>query len=156
MRLIDWLIVAAYMVAALSIGLYLHKRGSKSMVDFFVSGRSLPWWLAGTGMAAAAFSIDTPLYVAGVVARQGIAGNWQWWSFAISHVALVYVFARLWRRSEVITDAEIIEIRYGGNPAAFLRGFRAFLFADPINVVAFGYAMLAAKKVFVALGLTHY
>src|SRR2546430_6614812 len=101
MRLIDWLIVGLYMVVALSIGLYLHKRGSKTMVDFFVSGRSLPWWLAGTGMAAAAVSLDTPLYVAGGVARQGIARNWQWWSFAISHVALGYVVARLWRPSEV-------------------------------------------------------
>ncbi|HEX7117448.1 MAG TPA: sodium:solute symporter family protein, partial [Longimicrobiales bacterium] len=127
-------------------------RGSRSMADFFVSGRSLPWWLAGTSMAATTFSIDTPLYVAGVVARQGVAGNWQWWSFAISHVLMVFVFARLWRRAEVITDAELIEIRYGGRPAALLRALRAFIFAVPINVIAMGYAMLAARKVVVALG----
>ena len=123
------------------------------MAEFFVSGRSLPWWLAGTSMAATTFSIDTPLYVSGLVARQGVAGNWQWWSFGISHVMLVYIFARLWRRAEVITDAELIEVRYGGRPAAILRAFRAFLFAVPINVVAMGYAMLAARKVVVALGL---
>ncbi|HEX6939946.1 MAG TPA: sodium:solute symporter family protein [Longimicrobiales bacterium] len=152
MSTIDWIIVGAYLVASLVVGLYLSRRGSRSMAEFFVSGRSLPWWLAGTSMAATTFSIDTPLYVSGVVARQGIAGNWQWWSFAISHVLMVFVFARLWRRAEVITDAELIEIRYGGRPAAVLRAFRAFLFAVPINVVAMGYAMLAARKVVVALG----
>src|SRR5690606_42100124 len=112
-----------------------------------------PWWLAGTSMAATTFSIDTPLYVAGLVARQGVAGNWQWWSFGISHVILIYIFARLWRRAEVITDAELIEQRYGGRPAALLRGLRAFIFAVPINVVGMGHAMLAARKVVVALGL---
>jgi Na+/proline symporter len=137
----------------LVLGLYLSRRGSRSLADFFVSGRSLPWWLAGTSMAATTFSIDTPLYVTGPVARQGIAGNWQWWSFALSHVMLVYVFARLWRRAEVITDAELTELRYGGRPAALLRAVRAFIFAVPINVIGMGYAMLAAKKVAVALGL---
>jgi Na+/proline symporter len=137
----------------LVLGLYLSRRGSRSLADFFVSGRSLPWWLAGTSMAATTFSIDTPLYVTGLVARQGIAGNWQWWSFALSHVMLVYVFARLWRRAEVITDAELTELRYGGRPAALLRAVRAFIFAVPINVIGMGYAMLAAKKVAVALGL---
>lgn len=150
---LDWGVVGLYLVLALGLGLYMGRRGSRNMVEFFVSGRELPWWLAGTGMAAAAFSIDTPLYVSGVVARQGIAGNWQWWSFAISHVLLVFVFARLWRRAEVITDAELTEIRYGGHPAAVLRGLKAFIFAVPINVIGLGYAMLAAKKVFVALGL---
>src|SRR5690606_6681239 len=152
MSLIDWIIVAVYLIASLLLGLVLARRGSRSMAEFFVSGRSLPWWLAGTSMAATTFSIDTPLYVAGVVARQGVAGNWQWWSFAISHVLLVFVFARLWRRAEVITDAELIEIRYGGRPAAVLRALRAFIFAVPINVIGMGYAMLAARKVVVALG----
>ncbi|MBI4408542.1 MAG: Na+:solute symporter [Gemmatimonadetes bacterium] len=149
----DWGMIGLYLLVSLAIGLYLARRGSRSLAEFFVSGRSLPWWLAGTSMAATTFSIDTPLYVSGLVARQGIAGNWQWWSFAMSHVVLVYVFARLWRRAEVITDAELIEVRYGGRPAALLRAFRAFLLAVPINVVAMGYAMLAAKKVAVALGL---
>jgi Na+/proline symporter len=150
---LDWAIVALYLLVSLALGLYLSRRGSRSLADFFVSGRSLPWWLAGTSMAATTFSIDTPLYVTGLVASQGIAGNWQWWSFAISHIMLVYVFARLWRRAEVITDAELTEIRYGGRPAALLRAVRAFIFAVPINVIGMGYAMLAAKKVAVALGL---
>ncbi|MBX6363313.1 MAG: Na+:solute symporter [Gemmatimonadetes bacterium] len=153
MSALDWVVIGLYLAAALGLGLYMGRRGSKNMVEFFVSGRELPWWLAGTGMAAAAFSIDTPLYVTGVVARQGVAGNWQWWSFAIAHVLMVFVFARLWRRAEVITDAELTEIRYGGRPAAILRGLRAFIFAVPVNVIGLGYAMLAAKKVFVALGL---
>ncbi|HET9983645.1 MAG TPA: sodium:solute symporter family protein [Longimicrobiales bacterium] len=155
MSALDWIVIGLYLVAALGLGLYMGRRGSKNMVEFFVSGRELPWWLAGTGMAAAAFSIDTPLYVTGVVARQGVAGNWQWWSFAIAHVLMVFVFARLWRRAEVITDAELTEIRYGGRPAAILRGLRAFIFAVPVNVIGLGYAMLAAKKVFVALGLAN-
>jgi Na+/proline symporter len=153
MQLLDWLIIAAYLVASLWIGVYLSRRASKSLEDFFVSGRSLPWWLAGTSMAATTFSIDTPLYVAGVVGNRGIAGNWEWWAFAMSHVLMVYLFARLWRRSEVVTDAQLIELRYGGRPAAILRATKAFLFAVPINCIGIGYAMLAAVKVVGALGI---
>ncbi|MBE9065523.1 Na+:solute symporter [Leptolyngbya cf. ectocarpi LEGE 11479] len=153
MRPIDWLIVVAYLVFTMAIGVYLSRKASGSLVDFFVSGRSLPWWLAGTSMAATTFSIDTPLYVAGVVGSRGIAGNWEWWSFGIAHVVMIYVFARLWRRSEVVTDAELTEIRYGGNTAAVLRGVKAFLFAVPINCIGIGYAMLAMVKVVDALEL---
>ena len=153
MILIDWLIVVAYLVLTLALGVYLSRRASGSLVDFFVSGRALPWWLAGTSMAATTFSIDTPLYVAGVVGSRGIAGNWEWWSFGIAHVVMIYVFARLWRRSEVITDAELTEIRYGGKTAAVLRGVKAFLFAVPINCIGIGYAMLAMVKVVDALEL---
>ncbi|BAQ62331.1 sodium-solute symporter [Geminocystis sp. NIES-3708] len=123
------------------------------MEDFFVSGRSLTWWLAGTSMAATTFSIDTPLYICGIVATRGIAGNWEWWSFGISHVVLIYIFARLWRRSEVVTDAELTELRYGGKTAAILRGTKGFLFAVPINCIGIGYAMLAMVKVVTALQL---
>jgi len=153
MQLIDWLVVLAYLAIAMGLGLYLARKGSKSLVDFFVSGRSLPWWLAGTSMAATTFSIDTPLYIAGVVATRGIAGNWEWWSFGISHIILIYIFARLWRRSRIVTDAEFIELRYGGTPAAILRGTKAFLFAVPINCIGIGYAMLAMVKVVDALQL---
>ncbi|MDG2617059.1 Na+:solute symporter [Thermoleptolyngbya sichuanensis XZ-Cy5] len=153
MQLIDWLIVLLYLVASLGLGLYLTRKGSGSLVDFFVSGRSLPWWLAGTSMAATTFSIDTPLYVAGVVGTRGIVGNWEWWSFGISHLILIYVFARLWRRSEIVTDAQLTEMRYGGRPAALLRGIKAFLFAVPINCIGIGYAMLAMVKVVDALQL---
>lgn len=151
MQLIDWLIVLLYLILTMWMGLYLSRKGSKSLADFFVSGRSLPWWLTGTSMAATTFSIDTPLYITGVVANRGIAGNWEWWTFAISHVIMIYIFARMWRRSEVITDAELTEIRYGGNMAAILRGVKAFIFAIPMNCIAIGYAMLAMVKVVEAL-----
>ncbi|MEZ4700897.1 MAG: sodium:solute symporter family protein [Rhodothermales bacterium] len=153
MVLLDWIVVAVYLAATLGIGIYLARRGSQSIEQFFVSGRSLPWWLAGTSMAATTFSIDTPLYVAGVVGTRGIAGNWEWWAFGIGHVVLIYVFARLWRRSEIITDAELIERRYGGKPASVLRGTKAFLFAVPINCIGIGYIMLAAVKVVGTLGI---
>ncbi len=153
MTLIDWLIVLFYLVATMGVGLYLSRKGSKNLAEFFVSGRSLPWWLAGTSMAATTFSIDTPLYITGVVGNRGIAGNWEWWTFGISHIIMVYIFARMWRRSEVITDAELTEIRYGGDMAAVLRGVKAFIFAIPMNCIGIGYAMLAMVKVVDALGI---
>ena len=150
---IDWLIVVIYFILTIGLGIFLSRKASKSMEDFFVSGRSLPWWLAGTSMAATTFSIDTPLYICGVVSSRGIAGNWEWWSFGVSHVILIYIFSRLWRRSEIVTDAELTEMRYGGNTAAVLRGTKAFLFALPINCIGIGYAMLAMVKVVDALEL---
>ncbi len=153
MQLIDWLIVLLYLVLTMAMGLYLSRRGSKSLADFFVSGRSLPWWLAGISMAATTFSIDTPLYITGVVANRGIAGNWEWWTFGLSHIIMVYIFARMWRRSEVLTDAELTELRYGGRMGAILRGVKAFIFAVPMNCIAIGYAMLAMVKVVGALGI---
>jgi solute:Na+ symporter, SSS family len=148
---LDFAIVAMYLVATLILGLYLARRASSSMADFFVGGRRVPWWLAGVSMAATTFSIDTPLYIAGVVATRGIAGNWEWWSFGFAHVILVYVFARLWRRAAIVTDAELTELRYGGRPAAVLRATKSFLFAVVINSVGIGYAMLAMVKVIDAL-----
>lgn len=151
MQTIDWIIVIIYLIFTMWMGLYLSRRGSKSLADFFVSGRSLPWWLAGTSMAATTFSIDTPLYITGVVGNRGIAGNWEWWIFGISHVTMIYIFARMWRRSEVLTDAELTEVRYGGKMAAVLRATKAFIFAVPMNCIAIGYAMLAMVKVVDAL-----
>ncbi|MGF1477979.1 MAG: sodium:solute symporter family protein [Cyanophyceae cyanobacterium] len=153
MTILDWLIVLLYLILTMGLGIYLSRRASKSLVDFFVSGRSLPWWLAGTSMAATTFSIDTPLYICGVVATRGIAGNWEWWSFGVAHIVLIYVFSRLWRRSEIVTDAELTELRYGGQTAAILRATKAFLFAVPINCIGIGYAMLAMVKVIDALEL---
>ena len=150
---IDWVVLGLYILLTMGIGLYLSRRASASIEDYFVSGRKLPWWLAGTSMAATTFSIDTPLYVAGVVGSRGIAGNWEWWAFGFGHVLLIYVFARLWRRSEVITDAELVELRYSGRPAALLRGVKAFLFAVPINCIGLGYVMLAGVKVVETLAL---
>jgi solute:Na+ symporter, SSS family len=153
MGMIDLAIVGVYMVATLVVGVYLARRASGSMVDFFVGGRSLPWWLAGTSMAATTFSIDTPLYVAGVVGNRGIAGNWEWWAYAVAHVIMIYIFARLWRRAEIVTDNELTELRYGGRPAAVLRATKGFLFAVVIGSIGIGYAMLAMVKVVDALGV---
>jgi Na+/proline symporter len=153
MQLIDWLIVLLYLLASLGIGLYFSRKATGGLVDFFVSGRSLTWWLSGTSMAATTFSIDTPLYVAGITGNRGIAANWEWWNFGIAHLMMIYIFARLWRRSEIVTDAELTEIRYGGRWAALLRVSKAFLFAVPINCIGIGYAMLAMVKVVDALEL---
>jgi Na+/proline symporter len=150
---IDWVVIAVYLIFTLAVGIWFSRRGAKSFAEFFVGGRALPWWLAGTSMAATTFSVDTPLYVTGLVARRGIAGNWEWWAFGITHVLMIFLFARLWRRSEVVTDVELTELRYGGKPAALLRGVRAFIFAVPINCIGMGYAMLAMRKVIEALGL---
>ena len=106
-------------------------------------------------MAATTFNVDTPLYVAGLVARRGVAGNWEWWCFAAAHVTMAVVLARLWRRAEVMTDAELIEVRYSGRAAALLRGTRAFFFGIPLNCIAIGYGMLAMRKVMVALGVSN-
>lgn len=153
MRALDWLVVAVYLAGTLVLGVWLARRGSRSLAEFFVGGRAIPWWLAGASMAATTFNVDTPLYVTGVVARRGIAGNWEWWSFAFTHVLMAVVLARLWRRATIMTDIELIELRYGGRPAAVLRGTRALLFAIPINCLGIGYGMLAMRKVLVSLGV---
>ena len=139
-------------MASLFVGLWLARRNT-SEADYFVAGRQLKGWLAGASMAATTFSIDTPLYVAGLVGVRGLAGNWEWWSFGVAHVAMAVVFAPLWRRSGVLTDAALTELRYGGPTAAWLRGIKAFLFALPINCIGLGYAFLAMAKVSEALGL---
>jgi solute:Na+ symporter, SSS family len=153
MTLLDWLVVLAYLTASLGLGLWVARRGARSLAEFFVGNRAIPWWLAATSMAATTFNVDTPLYVAGRVARAGVAGNWEWWCFAFAHVLLAVMLAKLWRRASVVTDMELTELRYGGSPAAFLRGARAFLFAVPLNCISIGYGMLAMRKVLSGLGL---
>ncbi len=152
MTAIDWLLLAAYLVLTLVLGLWLARRNSGE-ADYFVAGRRLNGWLAGASMAATTFSIDTPLYVAGLVGARVLAGNWEWWSFGLAHVAMAVVFAPLWRRSGVLTDAAFTELRYGGAAAAWLRGIKAFLLAVPVNCIGIGYAFLALRKVVEALGL---
>ncbi len=154
MLLIDWLIVFGYLGTTIVLGLFLSKR-NKNDNDYFVAGRRLSGWLAGASMAATTFSIDTPLYVAGLVGTRGVLGNWEWWSFGLAHVAMAVVFAPLWRRSGVLTDAAFTELRYGGAAAAWLRGVKAFLLAIPINCIGIGYSFLAIKKVIEALGIVH-
>ncbi len=143
----DWLIIAAYFVASAVIGLAYTRRASESLTEYFVSGRALPWWLAGTSMVATTFSADTPLVVAGLVARYGVAGNWLWWNGAISGILTVFFFARLWRRAGVLTDLEFAELRYGGKPAAALRGFRALYLALPVNLIIMGWVTRAMVTV---------
>jgi SSS family transporter len=139
----DWLIVALYFLISAGIGLAYTRKASRSLADYFVSGRSLPWWLAGTSMVATTFAADTPLAVAGFVAKYGVAGNWLWWNGAFSGVLTVFFFARLWRRAGVLTDVEFAELRYGGRPAAVLRGFRALYLALPINLIIMGWVTRA-------------
>ncbi len=143
LELSDWFIVALYFVLSAAIGLAYAGRAGKSLADFFVSGRSLPWWLAGTSMVATTFAADTPLVVAGLVAKYGVAGNWLWWNGAFSGVLTVFFFSRLWRRAGVLTDVEFAELRYGGKPAAVLRGFRALYLALPINLIIMGWVTRA-------------
>jgi Na+/proline symporter len=144
---IDWSIIAAYFVASAAVGVWYSRRGGRSVDDFFLSGRSLPWWLAGTSMVATTFAADTPLAVAGLVARNGIAGNWIWWSAAFGSMLTVFFFARLWRRAGILTDVEFAELRYAGRPAAILRGFRALYLGLPINCVIMGWVNLAMAKI---------
>src|ERR1051326_5682628 len=152
---LDWAVVASYFVLNLLIGLYYKKRAGKSLDEFFVSGRNVPWWLAGTSMVATTFAADTPLAVTGMVARGGIAGNWLWWSFVASGMLTVFFYARLWRRCGVMTDIEFTEIRYSGKPAAFLRGIRALYLGIPINCIILGWVNLSMGKILMlVLGVT--
>jgi Na+/proline symporter len=155
LTLVDGLVILAYFALNLGIGLYYRRRATRSMSDFFLSGRNVSWWLAGTSMVATTFAADTPLAVTGLVARNGISGNWIWWSMAASGMLTVFFYARLWRRAGVLTDAEFAEIRYGGKPARFLRGFRAFYLGLPINLIIMGWVNLAIVKILVlVLGVT--
>ncbi|HEU4796739.1 MAG TPA: sodium:solute symporter family protein [Pyrinomonadaceae bacterium] len=144
---IDWLIIAAYFVMSLLIGLYYARRAGQSTEEYFVADRSMPWWLAGTSMVATTFAADTPLAVTEMVARNGVAGNWLWWSMLASGMLTVFFFARLWRRARVMTDVEFVELRYSGKPAAFLRGFRALYLGLPINLIIMGWVNLGMAKV---------
>jgi Na+/proline symporter len=147
LTLLDWIIIAGYFVVSAAVGVAFSSRGGRSVSDYFLSGRSLPWWLAGTSMVATTFAADTPLAVAGLVARNGIAGNWIWWSAAFGSMLTVFFFARLWRRAGILTDVEFAELRYTGRPAAILRGFRALYLGLPINCVIMGWVNLAMAKI---------
>src|SRR5262249_15311460 len=154
LTLVDWLVIAGYFALHLAIGLYYARRARGSTDEFFLSGRDVPWWLAGTSMVATTFAADTPLVVTGMVARNGIAGNWLWWNMAASGMLTVFVYARLWRRAGVMTDVEFAELRYSGPPAAFLRAFRALYLGIPINCIVIGWVNLAMMKILqVTLGL---
>jgi Na+/proline symporter len=144
---LDWVWIALYFALNAAVGFYYRTRAGKSVDEFFLSGRNVPWWLAGTSMVATTFAADTPLAVTGMVARGGIAGNWLWWSFVAGGMLTVFFYARLWRRSGVMTDIEFTEIRYSGRPAAFLRGFRALYLGVPVNCIVLGWVNLAMVKI---------
>ncbi len=152
---VDWSIIAAYFLFNLLIGFYYKKRAGSNTTEFFLSGRNVPWWLAGTSMVATTFAADTPLVVTGLVARNGIAGNWLWWNMVASGMLTVFLFSRLWRRSGMTTDIELAELRYSGKPAAFLRGFRALYLGILMNCIILGWVNLAMVKILMlVLGLS--
>ncbi|PYT16978.1 MAG: sodium:proline symporter [Acidobacteria bacterium] len=152
---LDWAVVGLYFLFNLAIGFYYKARAGSSVNEFFLSGRNVPWWLAGTSMVATTFAADTPLAVTGMVAKGGIAGNWLWWNFVASGMLTVFFYARLWRRSGVMTDIEFSEIRYAGRPAAFLRGFRALYLGIPINCIILGWVNKAMVDILtLVLGVT--
>ena len=154
---IDWAIVAGYFALTTIVGLLFTKRGGESLNEYFLSGRSATWWLAGFSMVATTFAADTPLVVTGLVASHGVAGNWLWWNMVMSGMLTVFFFARLWRRANVLTDVEFAEIRYSGAPARFLRGFRAVYLAIPINLIILGWVTRAMIKVLtISLGVSPY
>src|SRR5213080_5583289 len=157
LTIIDWLVIGAYFALNIGIGFYYKARAGKSTTEFFLSGRNVPWWLAGTSMVATTFAADTPLVVTGLVAKNGVAGNWIWWSFLMSGMLTVFFYARLWRRAHVMTDIEFAEIRYSGKPATFLRGFRAIYLGIFVNLIILGWVTKAMIKILtISLGINPY
>ena len=150
----DWVVIAAYLLLTLIQGLYFRRQSSRSTADYFVSGRRAAWWLIGTSMVATTFAADTPLVVTGLVYRNGIAGNWIWWSMLPAGMMTVFLFARLWVRAGLLTDVEFAELRYAGKPAAFLRGFRAIYLGLLVNCVILGWVTKAMTTIVgVVLGI---
>lgn len=147
MLTIDWIIIGLFLLVTLGIGLFFRKRAGRSTSDFFLSGRNLPWYVAGTSMVATTFAADTPLAVTELVAQSGIAGNWLWWNMVFGGMLTVFFFARLWRRANIMTDAEFVSIRYSGRPARFLRGFRAVYIGIAMNAIVMAWVNLAMVKI---------
>ena len=143
---LDWTIVGAYFALSLIVGLWVSRKAGKDTQSFFLAGRNMPWWLLGVSMVATTFSTDTPNLVTDLVRQNGVSGNWGWWAFLLTGMLTVFVYAKLWRRSGVLTDIEFYELRYSGKPAAFLRGFRALYLGLVFNVLVMGAVSLAAIK----------
>ena len=144
---LDWLIIFLFFAISLGIGIYVSKSSGKSANEYFLSGRSMPWWLLGLSMVATTFSTDTPNLVTDIVRSNGVSGNWVWWAFLITGLLTVFVYAKLWRKSNVSTDLEFYELRYGGKPARFLRKFRAIYLGIIFNVITMSAVTLAAIKI---------
>ena len=144
---IDWLIISSFFILSLIIGVVVSKRSGKDITEFFLSGRKMPWWLLGISMVATTFSADTPNLVTDIVRTNGVAGNWVWWAFLLTGMLTVFIYAKLWRRSKVLTDLEFYELRYSGKGAAFLRGFRAFYLGAVFNILIMASVCLAGIKI---------
>lgn len=145
---LDITVIVAFFAVIFGIAIYYSKKAGENTGEFFLSGRNLPWYLAGTAMVATTFAADTPLAVTELVARNGIAGNWLWWNMAIGGMLTVFFYSRLWRRSGIMTDVEFVEMRYSGKAAAFLRGFRAIYLGLFMNIIVLGWVHLAMEKIF--------
>ncbi len=155
MTTLDWSLIVLFFAAALGVGLVVARRAGSNASEFFLSGRNMPWWLLGVSMVATTFSTDTPNLVTDIVRKNGVSGNWVWWAFVLTGMLTVFVYARLWRRSEVLTDVEFYEIRYSGRMASFLRGFRAIYLGVFFNIMIMAAVSLAAIKIGgVVLGLS--
>ncbi len=148
---LDWIIIIAFLALSMAIGLYYRKRASGNLSDFFLGGRNLPWHIAGISMVATTFAADTPLAVTGLVVKNGISGNWLWWNMLAGGMLTTFFFARLWRRSGVITEVELIELRYSGTEAAFLRGLRAIYLGLFMNVLVIGWVNVALASILVGM-----
>ena len=143
---LDWFIIGAYLILSLGIGIWSSKKAGENRQSFFLAGRNMPWWLLGISMVATTFSTDTPNLVTDLVRQNGVSGNWSWWAFLLTGMLTVFVYAKLWHRSGVLTDIEFYELRYSGKAAAFLRGFRALYLGLIFNVLVMGTVSLAAIK----------
>ena len=147
LQVLDWWIIGIFFIILLAIGWVASQSASKNTSEYFLGGRSMPWWLLGISMVATTFSADTPNLVAGLVREGGVANNWAWWAFLITGMVTVFIYAKLWRRSEVVTDLGLYELRYGGKAASFLRGFRALYLGIFFNCLIMGTVTLAGIKI---------
>ena len=147
---LDWISISIYICLVLYLGIFISKKSINSVSDFFTANKEIPWWLSGISMVATTFAADTPLAVTGIVILSGISGNWVWWGFILSGLFTTFLFAKLWHRSNVTTDTELIELRYSGKAAKFLRGFRALYLAIPINCIILGWVTSAMAKIITA------
>jgi Na+/proline symporter len=149
MELVDYSIVLLYFIISFSIAFYYYKRASKDTNEFFLSGRNLPWYLAGLSMVATTFAADTPIAVTELVTKNGIAGNWLWWNFAFGGMLTVFFFSKLWRRAGLVTEVEFTEFRYSGKPAKFLRAFRALYLGLIMNIIIIGWVNKAMISILI-------
>ena len=146
---IDWIIIAAFLLLSLVIGLVSKKNADGGLQAYFLGGRNLPWYIAGLSMVATTFAADTPLAVAELVAQNGVAGNWLWWSFLAGGMLTTFFFARLWRRANIVTELELIDLRYGGKPAKWLRSFKSVYLGLFMNCMIIGWVNLALNTLLI-------